>query len=279
MEWIEYCKSFANKLCEIFKKRTNRILNLSNPKTLSEKIQWLKIYDCTFLKTFCADKIAIHNYCKSKLNEDICIPILGIYDKIEEIDFSKLPNKFVIKYNFGSTYNVIVKDKSKLNLNEIKKKFEFWKNDNYSFKSIELQYLNIPKKIFIEEYKENKGHSDLTDYKIFCFNGQPKFVQLIADRNSNKITNHYDVNWNYCDLWERNDIKSDKNVIIEKPKTFNQMLLYAEKLSKDFKFVRIDFYEIEDKTYLGEMTFTPNAGFYNFKNENADFILGEMLNL
>ena len=277
MNWLNYCTSFKDKLKSQYLKIMKKTCNLENPKTLMEKIQWLKIYDSSFLKTYCADKISIHNYCEDKLGMDICIPILEVYDNPNKIEWNKLPSKFVIKCNHGSAFNIIVKDKNKLNIKNTIDKLNKWLKIDYSTRFYELHYHNIPHKILIEEYKENLGSLDLMDYKFYCFNGEPKFCQVITDRHTNEKISHYDLNWNYSKIYDEYPYNSIPN--IQKPKNLELMIEYAKKLSNDFKFVRVDFYEINDTVYLGELTFTPGAGYIKYRNSNIDLTLGEMLKL
>lgn len=276
MEWLDYCKSFIPKLKAYYKQMMHMDLNLENPKLYTEKVQWLKIYDSSFLKTYCTDKITVHDYVITKLGKDICIPILKTYNKPEEIKLDELPNKFVIKCNHGSGMNIVVKDKTKLNLSQVKQRLNVWLNQDFSNSNgCELHYKNIPHKILIEEYKENPGHSDLTDYKIHCFNGNPIWCQIFLDRHTNKTVSNYDMNWNYSPQYDWIEYKSRNN--IKKPKHFEQMKEYAKILSKDFKICRCDFYEINDELYLGELTFTPDSGFDHFVNKETNKKLGDLL--
>lgn len=271
MNWNDYCLS---KLSEIQKQFPNK--NIENPKTFTEKIQWLKIYDSTILKTYCSDKISLHDYCLKKLKKDICIPIIGVYEKPEEINLDLLPEKFVIKCNHGSAMNILVNDKNKLNYNNMCNQINIWLNTDYSVYG-ELHYKHIQRKVYIEELKQNYGKTDLIDYKLFCFNGVPKFWQVITDRRTNEKISHYDMDWNYAPIydWKQYESKND----IPKPIKYQEMIDIAKKLSSDFKFVRVDFYVIDDEIYLGELTFTPANGKQIFKNDNTDLIIGNMLKL
>lgn len=275
MEWLEFCKTFIPKIKEQYKKRVGKDLDLENPKTLTEKIQWLKVYDSSFLKTFCSDKILLHDYCALKLGKDICIPILATYDLPEQIEWDKLPNKFVIKCNHGSGYNIIVNDKTNININEINKTLHKWLNENYGLLGCELHYCNIKRKILIEEFKEMTGQSDLIDYKLFCFNGKPKFWQIITERSINEKISHFDMNWTYMPKYDWLKYESKNN--IKKPSHYNEMVKIATCLAEDFNFVRVDFYLINNEIYLGELTFTPADGFQIFKDKNCDLELGNML--
>lgn len=278
MEWLDYCKSFIPKLKANYQRMMGKPLNLKNPKLYTEKIQWLKIYDSNFLKTYCTDKITLHDYCISKLNKDICIPILATYDNPEEINLSKLPNKFVIKCNHGSGMNIVVKDKTQINLEHIKSQLNRWLNIDFSQSNgCELHYKPIKPKILIEEYKENVGHSDLTDYKIHCFNGEPIWCQIFLDRHTHKTVSNYDINWNYAPKYDWIEYNSKKDIPC--PKKFEEMKRLAKILSKDFIICRCDFYEIDEELYLGELTFTPDSGYDHFKNKNTDKELGEILKI
>lgn len=276
MSWIDYCKSKIEDLKRYYRQIMGKNLNLENPITFTEKQQWLKIYDSTFLKTYCTDKITVHDYVKEKLGKDICIPIIKTFDKPEQINFDELPNQFVIKCNHGCKMNIIIKDKRKFDFNSAKQKLNKWLNEDFSNHfGYELHYKNIPHKILIEEFKSNEGHSDLTDYKFYCFNGKPIFCQVITDRNTGEKISHYDMDWNYRPEYDWFAYGSIPN--LPKPKHYEKMIEYAKILSKDFKLVRVDFYDIEDSVYLGELTFTPISGFQKYKNSNMDKILGKLL--
>lgn len=255
-------------------KRVGLNLNLDNPVTIQDKINWMKLYDSTPLKTRCADKILVHEYCKEKIGEDLCIPILHIYDKVEDIKWDELPNQFVIKCNHGSGMNIIVKDKSKLNIPEAEAKLRRFMKDDFAFHvGYEMHYHDIPHKIFVEEYKEDENQKNsLYDYKFWCFNGEPKFYTINNGHGHGDII-YYDMDDKVIDPYCLN--KPGLNY--KKPVRFGEMVGYSKKLSDDFKFVRVDFYEISGKVYLGELTFTPGAGFFKYKKPEYNKIFGDML--
>ena len=274
MNWEEYCLSKKEDLQKMFPNK-----NIDNPKTLSEKLQWLKIYDSTYLKAFCADKITVRDYCKEKLGIDLCIPLLKIYNKPEEIEWNILPNQFVIKCNHGSAMNIIVKDKKTVKKDNINKTLNKWLSIKYGDLSYELFYNLIKPKIIIEPYLEDKENGALTDYKFLCFNGEPKYCQVINDRDTKDFhLNYYDMNFNFVDI-SRTDIPNNKNFLDKKPINFELMKEYATKLCKDFKLVRVDFYEINKKVYLGELTFIPASGKLTYKNPDTNLKFGNMLKL
>lgn len=271
------------------RKRAKLELDLENPQTLQEKINWLIVYGKNnTLKAKCADKILLHEYCKEKLGEDICVPILQIYNKPEDINIDILPDKFVLKCNHGYAMNIIVDKKTnsfttlkRLNINNIedcKTQLKQWLNTNFGDINYQEHYALIHPQCYAEQFMCD-GHKSLTDYKVMCFNGEPKMIQVVSDRYTNNIhANNYDTQWNWFDLgWS--DFPQDKKHLDEKPKEFDKMLKYAKLLSADFELVRVDFYVINDRLYLGELTFTPDGGIFRYKNRETDLYWGSQLKL
>ena len=276
--WKDYCISMIPKMKARFKQMMGREPDLENPKRLTDKLEWLKAYDSTFLKTYCADKILVRDYVKEKLGKDISIPLLGTYDKFDDIDFNKLPKDYVMKTNHGSHTNIIVRN-SQINKANAKRQFNEWLSKDWSWWGYEMHYVPIKRRILIEPFMSD-GNPDLIDYKFICFNGKPTYCQVIADRHSaKKHLNWYDMNWEPCKNISRKDFPANYNLKHEVPKTFEEMKEYAAKLSEDFKFVRVDFYEINRKVYFGELTFIPGAAYIKYTDDKVDFMLGEMLKL
>ena len=247
-----------SKLKHWYKHKTGNILNLINPRTYNEKIQWMKLYDSTSTKTKLADKYLVREWVKEKIGEEYLIPLLGVWDNFDDIDFDKLPNKFVLKCNHGCAYNIIVKNKDKLNKEKTRKKIEKWLKKDYGMRGYELHYSNIPRKIIAEEYIEN-ANSDLYDYKVWCFNGKAHYIQFLSERNTKGLKMaFYDRNWNKQNFAYSHPL-DEKTV--QKPKGLKILLELAEKLSKGFNHVRVDFYITNSgKIYFGEMTFTSCSG-------------------
>lgn len=276
--WKNYCISLIPKIKSRFKQMMGFEPDLDNPKRFTEKLEWLKIYDSTFLKTYCADKITVRDYVKKKLGKDISIPILGIYDKFDDIDFSKLPKDYIIKTNHGSHTNIIVKD-GNIDKKIAKRKITEWLSKDWSWWGYELFYKLIPRKILIEKFMSD-GNSALTDYKFMCFNGNPIYCQAITGRGTKEMAfNYYDMDWKPCRDISRLDLPANYNKVDVKPKSFDKMKEYATILSKDFKFVRVDFYEIDGRIYFGELTFIPAAAYVKYKNPNTDFEFGNLLKI
>lgn len=248
-------------------------LNLEHPVTIQDKLAWLNIYDENPLKTYCADKIKLHDFCKEKLGEDLCIPIIKVYDKTDEINWDELPEQFVIKCNHGSGMNIIVKDKAQLDIKGSIVMLNKWMRTDFStVNGFEAHYHDIERKIFVEKYM-NDGHETLHDYKFWCFNGVPK-IYTINDGNG-----HGDIMYYKMDGTEYNLYGVKKHQEYKKPELFDDMVSISKKLSDPFKFVRVDLYEINGQIYLGEMTFTPGACAFKYKNDEDNKKVGDLLEL
>ncbi len=270
-------KEYKKELKLWYKSITGKELDLENPKTFNEKIQWMKLYDSTPLKTQLADKYLVRNWVKDKIGEQYLIPLLGVYDRFDEIDFDKLPNQFALKTNHGSGWNIIVHNVSNLKKDDAKKKFDAWLNRNYAFNyGIELHYMNIPPKIICEEYMADL-QGDIYDYRFFCFNGEPKYVWVdIGSGTNHHKRNVYDINW----VLQHYKVNYP-NIVPEpkKPNNFEEMLECVKKLCAEFAFVRVDFYSLKGKAYFGEMTFTPQSGTGKWEDEEQNRIYGDLIKL
>ena len=224
------------------------------------------------------DKILLHEYSKKILGKDICVPIIKIYNASEDINFDELPDKFALKCNHGSGMNILCNNKSKLNKTDAKIKLDKWMKINYGLGGFEFQYLYVKRKIFAEQYLLD----NINDYKIYCFNGKPKFirVQKYLPDHSAKINNYYNLDWtlNEIETGLKHFVRRP-DIIFDKPKHLKLMLEYSERLSAEFSFVRVDLYEINDTIYLGELTFTPSNCGFDCKDKNQSLYLGKMLDL
>ena len=262
----------------IYKIQLHKDLNLNNPQTFNEKIQWLKLYDRKPEYAKMVDKYEAKKYVSNIIGEEHIIPTIGIYEKFEDINFDKLPNQFVMKCTHDSGGIVICKNKKDLDIKQAKKKINKSLKRNYFYNGREWPYKNVKPRIIIEKYMKDNSKNELIDYKLMCFNGQCKIIFTCTDRYSNdglKVT-FFDLNWNKLPF-ERHyptDIK-----IINKPKNLEKMLDFSKKLSKNIPFVRTDFYEINEMLYFGEMTFFPGSGFEEFKPEEWDKKIGDMIDL
>ena len=266
---------YRKELIDWYKFYTGEDLDLDNPKSFNEKIQWLKLNDSTELKGLCADKYEVKNWLVNKLGKDYSIKTLGVWDKFDDIDFDSLPDKFVLKANHGSGWNVIVKDKSKIDKSDLKKKFDDWMSKDFSFiDGFQMHYQYIKRKILAEEFIESpKG---LIDYRIHCYNGVPKDIWIdLYSGTKNHIRSIYDINYNKQDVvctWP--DAGN-----IDKPKNYDLMVEISKKVSQEFKFVRVDFYEVDGRLYIGELTFTPLSGIGNYNPKSYNLLQGSWLKL
>lgn len=253
-------------------------LNLKEPKTFNEKLQWLKLYNRRPEYTKLVDKYEVRKYIAKTIGEQYLIPLLGVYDSFEEIDFDKLPNQFVLKPNHTSGDIYICKDKSTIDFNELRKKVNKWLKRKYYCIHREWPYKNIKPKIICEEYMVDESGKELKDYKFMCFNGEVKclFVCLNRYLPSGLNVDFYDMDWNPMPF-ERHYRNS--GTIIKKPMNFYKMVRFAEKLSKGIPFVRVDFYEANGQLYFGELTFYPGSGFEEFTPDSYDYLLGSWIQL
>ena len=253
-------------------------LDLNNPKTFNEKLQWLKLYDRNPEYTKMVDKYAVRSYISKKIGQEYLIPLIGVYNKFEEIKFEELPNQFVLKCTHDSGSTIVCKDKNQFDFDDAKKKINRKMKMNFYYVGREWPYKNVKPKIIIEKYMEDNEQSELRDYKLMCFNGKVKCSFVCSERYSEsglKI-DIYDLEWKKMEV-KRNHPNS--SIEIAKPKNYEIMIELAEKLSKGIPFVRVDFYEIEGKLYFGELTFFPGSGLKEFIPEKYDNILGDMLEL
>lgn len=252
-------------------------LRLDAPETFNEKLQWLKLYDRKPIYTTMVDKCEVKKYVAAIIGEEHIIPTIAVYDKVEDIDFDALPDQFVMKCTHDSGGLVICKDKSKLDKEAAVKKLGKRLKKKYYLRTREWSYRDVKPRIIVEKYMEDESGWQLKDYKIFCFNGEPRFIEVDYDRYVGHKLNVYDLDWKFVDFYMTSP--NDKNVEIAKPESLNQMLDYARMLAKDIPFVRVDFYSIYSNIYFGEMTFFPGSGMIDFHPKKYDQILGEMLKL
>lgn len=255
-----------------------RKLNLDSPKTFNEKMQWLKLYNRKDIYTSYVDKFAVKDIVAKKIGKEYIIPTLKVYDSIDEISLSDLPNQFVLKCTHDSGTVVICSNKKELNVKESKDKLKKRMSENYFYRLREWPYKNVKPRIIAEEFINDGKEGQLKDYKFFCFNGRVKFLKIDFDRFSNHRANYYDLNMKLLPFGEV-DFMPDRNHIEKKPQNFEKMLELAEVLSEGLPFIRVDFYNVDGKIYFGELTFFPASGLGKFTDEKWDVEIGNMLEL
>lgn len=268
-------KSDEDFICELYQKRTGKTLNLYNPETFTEKLQWMKIHHKDPLMSICADKYGVREYVKGKGLECILNPLIAIYDSVDEIDYSVLPDKFVLKGTHGSGWIVLCKNKNELDIKGYNRIMRSWLKQNIYYSGREWVYNDIPHRIVCEEYIDSKG-DDLRDFKIFCFGGKPIYIQVDGDRFSSHKRAYYNLDWEKMPF-QYGDYAKDYTA--DKPENLDEMLKIAEVLSEPFPFSRIDLYNVEGRIIFGEITFFPDAGFANFDPPETDYEIGKLFEL
>lgn len=255
-----------------FKKCVGYELNLDNPKTFNEKLQWLKCYYRDPLMELCADKVAVRNFVRDTIGEEYLTPIYGIYNAPEEIKFDKLPDSFVLKTNHASGQVIICKDKQKINFNKIRLQLKKWLTTNYYYLTGEWVYKNIKPQIVCEKLLDE----NIADYKFYCFNGEPKILLICTDRVTEVKMNYYDMNFKLLPLKQKAKNNLAKMHI---PDNFEVLKQLSKKLSKKFPHVRVDFFVVENKIYFSELTFFDSNGMEPFNPVEWDYKFGTYLKL
>ena len=261
-----------------FKNLMGYKMDLKNPRTFNEKIQWLKLYDRNPSYTTMVDKYEAKKYVGNLIGEEYIIPTIGIWKSFREIDFDVLPTQFVLKCTHDSGGILLCKDKSYFDIKSAEKRFDKLLHRNFYYSTKEWPYKNVKPRIVAEKYLTNESGEELNDYKFMCFNGQVRCCFVCSDRRSHdglKVT-FFDKSWKRMSF-ERHYPSSNKS--IPKPLQFEKMIYLAEKLSRKIPFIRVDFYEVHGNIYFGELTFYPGGGFEEFKPFIWDRKLGDWLEL
>lgn len=273
-------KSFVKKL---YKKRMGKKINLSNPKTFTEKQNWLKLYDRNPIYTVMVDKYLARDFVAERIGEEYLVPLLGVWNNADEIDFSSLPEKFVLKCNHNS--DVIIfkdgifksKDGTTLTKEETKRKLNVQLKVDYYKSKREWPYKNVPRKIICEKFMENTDGSNLVDYKLFCFDGIPRLFMVNSNRfgEGGVLVDIYDMEWKHINMQDGH--YPNAGDVFEKPICFNEICNLARTLSSSVPFLRVDFNIWDNKLYFGELTFFHSAGLESFEPQEWDYILGKEL--
>lgn len=247
-----------------------------SPKSYTQKIQYSKLFNNDPRRTLCSDKVAVRDFVKKKIGEKYLIPIYGVWDSFDSIDFTKLPEKFVLKTNHGSATNLIVRNKSAFNVNKARSTMIRFLKDDFAFYGFEMQYAAIKPVIYAEQCL-SFDCSGIEDYKFLCFDGVVKYFWIDFNRYSNHKRNMYDLNWN-LQAWNQWTYGNYEGVV-KKPDNFSEMIDIAQKLSRGFDHVRVDLYNVNGKIYFGELTFTNGGGYENILPIESDFELGKLWEL
>ena len=283
-------KAFIKKLTHIipdkpyiairFRMKMGKWPSFKNPKTFNEKLQWIKMNDRNPLYTKMVDKYDVKEYIAEKIGPEYLIPTLGVWDSFDDIDFDKLPDKFVLKCTHNSGGLVLCHDKSKLDIQAAKKKINASLKENYFWHSREWPYKNVKPRIIAEQFMENPDGSSINDYKIQCINGEPYNILVCIDRFSESGVQFHFFNekWEYLAYRQYEGITAE-NINIPRPEKLDEMLEISKKLSKEVPALRVDLYEIGGKVYFGELTFFSSSGFDTDISREADVLMGELFQL
>lgn len=268
---------YENALKEWYQVKTGQRLDLKNPISYNEKIQWIKLNGITPKMKKLTDKYGVRKWIEDTIGGQYLTKQYGVWDSFEQINFRDLPDKYVLKCTHGCGFNLIVKNNRELNKKEAKKKFDSWQQINFAFsEGLQLQYKDIEPKIIAEEYLENDA-GDLFDYKFWCFNGKVEFIMFLSERKTGLKMNNYDKDWNLLPFTYNFEQSCRK---IEKPEKLSEMIALAEKLSKGFPHVRVDLYLLNDGVIkFGEMTFTSANGLCKWSDERVNYQLGKLIKL
>lgn len=258
---------------------TGKRLHLDDPKTFSEKLQWLKLYDRKPVYALMVDKFEVKKIVAEIIGKEYIIPTLGVWDSVPEIDWESLPDQFVIKCTHDSGSVLICKNKATFDIEDAKRRLEIWIKRDYFRNGREWPYKNVPHRIIAEEYiQPDLITNDLPDYKFFCFNGKPKLCQVISGRSQKEVIDFFDSNWEHQPFHEPWYF-SFAEAMPQRPVNFEKMWNLAEKLAVDKPFARIDFYDVNSRVYFGEITFFPTSGVGGFSPKEWDEVLGEWIQL
>lgn len=255
-------------------------LDLDNPKTFNEKLQWLKLNDQHEEYTQMVDKYEAKKYVANLIGEEYIIPTLGVYDSFDEIDFDKLPNQFVLKCTHNSGGIIICRDKATLDVPKARKQMKKWLKKNPFWTNREYPYKHVKPRIIAEQYMEQEDGESLRDYKVLCFNGKAKLIELHRFRYTERQTqDFYDTEWNKTTISQGGGFIDASDKLYPKPDNLDKMILLSEKLCADMIHCRADWYSIKGQLYFGEITFFDGSGLDAFDNMDDDFLLGSWIEL
>lgn len=266
----------------IYKIRTGETLNLDNPQTYNEKLQYLKLHDRKPEYSVMVDKYRAKTYVGEKIGTQYIVPLLGVWEKFDDIDFSALPRQFVLKCNHDCGGIVICKDKNNFDRRAAKKKLEKHLKRNFYYYGREWPYKDVKPCILCEQYLEDSVDKELKDYKVMCFSGEPRYIQVHSGRyTQNQAQDFYDLQWNKTDITQSESMKKFQcsDAVSRRPVNLELMISLSRTLAKDMRQVRIDWYEVDGKLYFGEITLYDGSGFVLFDDRQIDLLLGQMISI
>lgn len=259
-----------------YKRRMGRVPDYENPRTFSEKLAWMRLYDHNPLYTTLVDKLAVRDYVRERVGEDVLIPLYGVWERAEDIDFDSLPDSFVLKCNHESGFVIICQDKSKLDTTYVRAQLAARLRMNYYYRCGEWPYLNIKPRIMAEKLLTNEDGGEPTDYKFHCFNGKPQYIYAMKDRHTRHLEGCYSLDWQLLPFITSPQMPKE---LIPRPRHLDRMLQIATVLSEGLPAARPDLYEVKDRVYFGEITIISNAGILNYNPASYDRYWGDRLEL
>ena len=260
----------------VFWIKTGKKLNLKNPKTFCDKLNWLKLHDFRPEYTRLADKVAVREHLKEVLGEDICLPLLGVWEHYDDIDFDTLPDKFVMKCNHDSGSVKIIRDKASMDHAALREFYEGRLKLNPFVLGRDYPYKEIKPMILVEKFMTSENGRDIRDYKFLCFDGVPRYMFVISDRSTDCRSDFYDMEFNRLPIVDAYPMSDEP---MEKPAFFDEMVELVTKLAQGFRTIRIDLYEIDGKIYFGEYTFYDGGGFWPKVPEEWEYTMGDLIRL
>ena len=262
----------------LYKRQTGKWYDPRHPQTLDEKLLWLMIYWRHPLKSRCADKYAVRSYVGENGLGHLLTDLLGVYRSGQEIDFDRLPDRFILKATHGSKYNIICTDKGALDIERTRRTLDAWLKVDFSKFCGELHYASIEPRIICEPFLEDRPGKSLNDYKVYCFDGRAHCTMACTDRTAAGAKfDFYDREWKSKLAYSKTSLLADRDV--PKPDAYEEILEASERLSKPFPFVRMDFYSVKGRAVFGEMTFTPNGSIDSFMTDLAQTTMGNLIRL
>lgn len=271
------CRPLPDSFCLQYQymRRHWRLLNLKNPATFNEKIQWMKLHYRPELLRTIVDKYLVRNYVRERVGEKILVELVGVYESLDEIQWKNLPDRFVLKLTHGSGWNILCKEKSTLDMQRIYHRLRKWLGTDFYKYQREWAYKGLHPRIICERFLSDSKGEPPPDYKFFCFGGEPRVVQVDLDRTTNHTRNLYDLNWNRLPFSLKYPNCDTKEA--DFPKNFKEMVLICRELSRGLPFARVDLYTLDNAIYFGEITIYPGGGLEIFHPLKYNKILGDYL--
>lgn len=268
-------QEIKDEVCKLYKHYLDRDLDWSNLKRYTEKLQWKKLFYVNPLENIASDKYAVREWVKDKIGSEYLVPMIGVWDRFEDIDFDSMPQRFVLKTTHASSNIIIVKDKDLFDKKYAALMFKLWLSTDYAYASFEMNYKGIPRRIIAEEFMQDKN-GEFNDYKFMCFNGEPYCCWIDQGRFTKHTRDIFDMNWNKLPFTE---VFPNSTCPVSKPHNFEKMIEVVKILAKDFSHVRVDLYNVDGKIYFGELTFCESSGFCKITPDEYDFKMGAMWDL